>query len=70
MELVSADFWATVTVDKLEEYREEIRHLIEYPVGPGPTVEINHYDILSLFGDKIVNIKNMVERLHNSIMAA
>ncbi|MEE1037811.1 MAG: DEAD/DEAH box helicase family protein [Eubacterium sp.] len=66
LELVSADFWSTVTVDTLEEYRKEVRHLLEYLVGSGPTVDINLIDEVNdteYTGDGLIDIRTYKEKV-------
>lgn len=64
--LVSTEFWQEPTLDKLEQYRIEVRELVQYIVGVIPNVDINTVDNVidgEYQGDTLIDIRTYREKV-------
>lgn len=64
--VVSVDFWSNPEIDKLEQYRADIRELVKYlPSGPGP-IDINAKDEVedgAFTGNPLIDIRTYKEKV-------
>lgn len=64
--LVSPEFWSNPTVDKLEQYREEVRDLVQYIIHTIDPIDIDTGDdviVTGYDGDGLIDIRTYREKV-------